>query len=106
MKHPESTGISRRLLAMASVSAGGALLAQRPLFADQGVDAPAVANATANPKNTSFASLKQIEAGLLNVGYAEAGPANGPAVILLQGWPYTFTATSMLRRYWHQRATG
>jgi pimeloyl-ACP methyl ester carboxylesterase len=38
--------------------------------------------------NTSFASLKQIDAGALNVGYAEAGPANGPAVILLQGWPY------------------
>jgi pimeloyl-ACP methyl ester carboxylesterase len=38
--------------------------------------------------NTSFASLKQIDAGVLNVGYAEAGPANGPAVILLQGWPY------------------
>jgi pimeloyl-ACP methyl ester carboxylesterase len=38
--------------------------------------------------NTSFASLKQIDAGLLNVGYAEAGPANGPVVILLHGWPY------------------
>jgi pimeloyl-ACP methyl ester carboxylesterase len=38
--------------------------------------------------NTSFTSLKQIDAGVLNVGYAEAGPTNGPAVILLHGWPY------------------
>ncbi len=89
MKQEESTGISRRrLLAMASVSAGGALLAPPPLFADRGRVAPAAANTAANPKNTSFASLKQIDAGLLNVGYAEAGPANGAAVILLQGWPY------------------
>src|ERR1022692_4678724 len=38
--------------------------------------------------NTSFGPLKQIDAGLLNVGYAEAGPTTGPAVILLHGWPY------------------
>jgi pimeloyl-ACP methyl ester carboxylesterase len=38
--------------------------------------------------NTSFGSLKQIDAGVLSVGYAEAGPVNGPAVILLHGWPY------------------
>ena len=38
--------------------------------------------------NTSFGPLKQIDAGVLNVGYAEAGPSNGPTVILLHGWPY------------------
>lgn len=38
--------------------------------------------------NTSFGPLKQIDAGVLNVGYAEAGPADGAVVILLHGWPY------------------
>jgi pimeloyl-ACP methyl ester carboxylesterase len=38
--------------------------------------------------NASFDSLKQIEAGVLSIGYAEAGPANGRPVILLHGWPY------------------
>jgi pimeloyl-ACP methyl ester carboxylesterase len=38
--------------------------------------------------NTSFASLKQIDAGVLNIGYAEAGPVEGPVVVLLHGWPY------------------
>jgi pimeloyl-ACP methyl ester carboxylesterase len=38
--------------------------------------------------HTSFASLKQIDAGVLNVGYAEAGSSGGPPVILLHGWPY------------------
>jgi pimeloyl-ACP methyl ester carboxylesterase len=38
--------------------------------------------------NTTFSPLQQIDAGVLNVGYAESGPADGPAVILLHGWPY------------------
>ena len=42
--------------------------------------------------NKSFAPLKQIDVGALNVGYAEAGPANGPPVILLHGWPYDIYA--------------
>ncbi|HEX9169698.1 MAG TPA: alpha/beta hydrolase [Roseiarcus sp.] len=38
--------------------------------------------------DSSLTPLKQIDAGALNVGYAEAGPANGPPVLLLHGWPY------------------
>jgi pimeloyl-ACP methyl ester carboxylesterase len=44
--------------------------------------------ATKPGTHTSFASLKQIDADVLNVGYAEAGPADGSPVILLHGWPY------------------
>src|ERR1700719_1510817 len=46
------------------------------------------AKAQSSPKAQSFGPLKQIDAGLLNVGYVEAGPADGSAVILLHGWPY------------------
>jgi pimeloyl-ACP methyl ester carboxylesterase len=56
-------------------------------FAMSGAAAAQAGNTT-----TSFGALKQIDAGLLNVGYAEAGPANGPVVILLHGWPYDIHA--------------
>jgi pimeloyl-ACP methyl ester carboxylesterase len=51
---------------------------------------PQLAGVPARAQGTlsSFAPLKQINAGLLNVGYAEAGPADGKPVVLLHGWPY------------------
>jgi pimeloyl-ACP methyl ester carboxylesterase len=93
MKKSETVAISRRRFALTGLAGGAALLAPSKLF-PEGTrplssgptfpDLPAIKPGT----NTSFASLKQIDAGLLNVGYAEAGPANGPVVLLLQGWPY------------------
>lgn len=50
--------------------------------------APVLAPAIKPGANTSFPSLKQIDAGDLSVGYAEAGPTEGPAALLLHGWPY------------------
>lgn len=51
-------------------------------FAQSGLATPAART------SASFGSLKQIDAGVLKVGYAEAGPADGPVAILLHGWPY------------------
>jgi len=48
--------------------------------------------AVAAPTGSSFDSIKQIDAGVLNIGYAEAGPSNGRPVILLHGWPYDIHA--------------
>lgn len=60
-----------------------------------GLGAGVVATATsadpalaAEPGNTSLGPLKHVDAGVLNIGYAEAGPADGSPVILLHGWPY------------------
>jgi pimeloyl-ACP methyl ester carboxylesterase len=68
----------RRMVGATLMTLAAELLASRP------------ANAQAPKPRTSssFGPLKQIDAGLLNVGYAEAGPAGGPPVILLHGWPY------------------
>jgi pimeloyl-ACP methyl ester carboxylesterase len=49
---------------------------------------PPAGNARTSGTATSFGALKQIDAGDLNVGYAEAGPSDGSTVVLLHGWPY------------------
>jgi pimeloyl-ACP methyl ester carboxylesterase len=87
---PEKIDTRRR-----SLLGGGALM----LAAAQLGTAATASAQTAAPKaaplppitpggHTSFAALKQVKAGLLDVGYAEDGPADGPPVILLHGWPY------------------
>lgn len=46
------------------------------------------ADTTSPGTNISFGLLKQIDAGVLNIGYAESGPTDAPVVMLLHGWPY------------------
>src|SRR5215467_9927482 len=89
MKKERSNSLSRReVLSAAGLSTGAVLLGCSPLFA-QGSDTPVQSpNPSSNAPKTSFAPLKQVVAGLLNVGYAELGPASGKPVILLHGWPY------------------
>lgn len=49
---------------------------------------PATATATPAAAGSTLGTLKHVRAGVLDVAYAELGPANGPVVILLHGWPY------------------
>jgi pimeloyl-ACP methyl ester carboxylesterase len=85
---PEAINLNRRRLFGAAATIAAARF---------GMIAPANAQSAASKSvlptiepgtNKAFASLKQIDAGVLNVGYAEAGPDDGPPVILLHGWPY------------------
>src|SRR5882762_168302 len=79
----------RRLLGTAAMTIAAAQLSMiGTASAQSGETKPAQLPAIKPGTNKSFSSLKQIDAGLLSVGYADAGPANGPVVVLLHGWPY------------------
>jgi pimeloyl-ACP methyl ester carboxylesterase len=75
----------RRRMLVGSIAA---LAASGPFGLLQDASAQPVPAPRPAGRNMSFGPLKQIEAGVLNIAYAEAGPADGPPVILLHGWPY------------------
>jgi pimeloyl-ACP methyl ester carboxylesterase len=84
---PKETNCSRRNFlgaAILTVAATPFITMGATSSADKPADVPAIKPGT----NTSFGALKQVNAGLLSIGYADAGPADGPVVILLHGWPY------------------
>jgi pimeloyl-ACP methyl ester carboxylesterase len=79
----------RRFVGTAAVTVAAAQFGMiRSAAAQSGATKAARLPAIKPGANTSLGAIKQIDAGVLNVGYAEAGPANGAPVILLHGWPY------------------
>jgi pimeloyl-ACP methyl ester carboxylesterase len=88
MERKISTKLSRRDLLEAMLPTGATLLVGPAIIANAKGMAAEMANETTPAGSDSFGPVKQTDAGLLNVGFVEAGPASAPAVILLHGWPY------------------
>ncbi|MFF4763386.1 alpha/beta fold hydrolase [Streptomyces sp. NPDC001276] len=79
-----SAGAAAISLSGLQTNASAATTSPKP---GSGSTAPTVPTITPGT-HTEFETLKQVKAGVLDVGYAEAGPAHGPVVVLLHGWPY------------------
>jgi pimeloyl-ACP methyl ester carboxylesterase len=89
MQQKQANKPSRRhVLEVAGLSAGAAMLGQTRLFALESEALPPSPNLLKSGQGESFSFLKQVDAGVLSVGYAEAGPSGRTPVILLHGWPY------------------
>jgi pimeloyl-ACP methyl ester carboxylesterase len=78
----------RRFLGAAGVTLAAAEMGIASAGPQDSPGTPAHPSSTTRTAHESLGPLKQIEAGLLSVGYAEVGPAGGPVVLLLHGWPY------------------
>ena len=78
----------RRVFETAALSIAAAQLGMIAPAAAHSRESASKVPATNPGTHRSFKGLKRINAGLLNVGYAEDGPADGSPVVLLHGWPY------------------
>ena len=79
----------RRFLGITAMTMAAAHLSTRGVaHAPPRQTTPSEGSTIPPPTHPAFGPVKQIEAGLLNVGYVEVGAANGRAVLLLHGWPY------------------
>jgi pimeloyl-ACP methyl ester carboxylesterase len=88
-KGHEATPDRRRFLGHAAIALAAAQWSAADTALAQGAKSkPGAVPAVKPGTHTSFGPLKQIDAGTLNVGYAEVGPGSGPPVLLLHGWPY------------------
>lgn len=84
---PDSINTRRRALLRTTI-AGVSLMELGLSGLVRAQSSETTANTKAATRVTSFEHIRQVNAGALNIGYAEAGPRNGPVVILLHGWPY------------------
>ena len=79
MQHETIDSSRRRFIGSSAIAVAAAEL---------GIAGTASAQTARRGALASFGPLKQVDAGVLSIGYAESGPATGPAVLLLHGWPY------------------